>query len=258
VIDRNQIIRRADADSVPAPTVERDYILSHVLAAVANCDQAERIVFKGGTALRLCFFEEYRYSADLDFSLIGGLDRPGALQAVAMALAACRRALGLPQLSLTDATPPRIEYMGPLGRSRTLKLDLADDELVENVTHRTVLRRYSDQEEGDCLAYTLEETAAEKLRCVIQRLQCRDLYDIHELFVVRGLDPTFIWPLFKRKARHRQLDPSLLPTRFEERLPQYEARWTNELSDHVAGDPPRFEKLLRAVRRALRDSLHRR
>ena len=167
MIDRNQIIRRADADCVPAPTVERDYILSHVLAAVADCDQAERIAFKGGTALRLCYFEDYRYSADLDFSLIGGLDRPGALQAVAMALVACRQALELPQLSLTAATPPRIEYMGPLGRSRTLKLDLADDELVEDMTRRTVLRRYSDQGEGDCLAYTLEETAAEKLRCVI-------------------------------------------------------------------------------------------
>jgi hypothetical protein len=30
--------------------------------------------------------------------------------------------------------PPRIEYTGPLGRSRMLKLDLADDELVENTT----------------------------------------------------------------------------------------------------------------------------
>ncbi len=45
------------------------------------------------------------------------------------------------------------------------------------------------------------------------------------------------------------LNPSLFPTRFEERLPQYKARWTNELSDHVAGDPPQFEELLRAVRR---------
>jgi hypothetical protein len=175
VINRNQIIRQADDDGVPATTVERDYILSHVLAAIANCEQAEEIVFKGGTALRLCWFEDYRYSADLDFSLIGELDRPGALQAVAEALAVCRQALGLPALSLTDATPPRIEYTGPLGRSRRLKLDLADDELVENTARRPVFRRYGDQGECDCLAYALEETAAEKLRCVIQRLQCRDL-----------------------------------------------------------------------------------
>ncbi|HUY58246.1 MAG TPA: nucleotidyl transferase AbiEii/AbiGii toxin family protein [Solirubrobacteraceae bacterium] len=200
MIDRNQIIRQANEDGVPAATVERDYILSHVLAAIAACDQAKQIVFKGGTALRLCYFEDYRYSADLDFSLIGELDRPGALQAVAGALAVRQQALGLPALSLTNATPPRIEYTGPLGRSRRLKLDLADDELVENKTRRPVFQRYSDQGECDCLTYTLEETAAEKLRCVIQRLQCRDLYDIHELFVVRGLDSSFVWPLFERNA----------------------------------------------------------
>lgn len=257
MIDRNEIIRRADHDRLPAPTVERDYILSHVLSSIATSAHAERIVFKGGTALRLCYFEDYRYSADLDFSLIDGLDRPGALEAIAGALVTCRQRVGLPALSLTNATPPRIEYTGPLGRSRTLKLDLADDELVENITRRNVFRRYSDQAESDCLAYTLEETAAEKLRCIVQRLQCRDLYDIHELLVLRDIDPSFVWPLFERKARHRQLDPDLFPTRFEERLPQYEARWTDELSVHVPEAPPQFEKLLRAVRRALRDALRR-
>jgi hypothetical protein len=29
----------------------------------------------------------------------------------------------------------------------------------------------------------------------------RDLYDIHELFVVRGLDPSFVWPLFERSTK---------------------------------------------------------
>jgi uncharacterized protein len=147
VIHGNQIIRQADDHGVPAATVERDYILSHVLAAIVDCDQADQIVFKGGTALRLCYFEDYRYSADLDFSLIGELDRPGALQAVAGALAVCQQTLGLPALSLTDTIPPRIEYVGPLGRSRRLKLDLADDEFVENTTRRAVFRRYSDQGE---------------------------------------------------------------------------------------------------------------
>lgn len=47
MIHPNQIIRQADADGVPAATVERDYILSHVLAAIADCEQAEQIVFKG-------------------------------------------------------------------------------------------------------------------------------------------------------------------------------------------------------------------
>jgi uncharacterized protein len=101
-------------------------------------------VFKGGTALRLCYFEDYRYSADLDFSLIGGLERPHALETIAGALAASKQALGLPALSLMLAVPLRIEYVGPLGRSRRIKLDLADDELVENTTRRPVFCRYSD------------------------------------------------------------------------------------------------------------------
>jgi predicted nucleotidyltransferase component of viral defense system len=103
-------------------------------------------------------------------------------------------------------------------------------------------------------AYTLEGTAAEKLRCVIQRLQCRDLYDIHALFVVHGIDPSFVWPLFERKARHRQLDPGLFQTRFKERLPQYEARWTEELAVHVPRSP-RNSRNCSASSAALRDSL---
>lgn len=257
MIGRNEIIRRADADGVPATTVERDYILAHVLSAIVTRDEARQMVFKGGTAMRLCYFEDYRYSADLDFSIVGGLDKAGALRLVDEALADCQRSIQLPGLRLTDAAPPRIEYTGPLGRSRVLKLDLADDELVEETTRRPVFIRYSDQVEGDSLTYTLDETAAEKLRCVIQRLQCRDLYDIHELFVVHDLDPVFIWPGFERKARHRGIDPALFPERFEERIPAYKARWTTELGDHVSGDPPPFEEILRAIRRSLREFLRR-
>jgi predicted nucleotidyltransferase component of viral defense system len=44
-----------------------------------------RLVFKGGTLLRLCYFEDYRYSADLDFSAIDGLLASDAVEVVAAA-----------------------------------------------------------------------------------------------------------------------------------------------------------------------------
>jgi predicted nucleotidyltransferase component of viral defense system len=186
---------------------------------------------------------------------MGHLDRADALDLIGKALADCQESLGLPEIHLTDASPPRIEYVGPLGRARPIKLDLADDELVEETERRPVFLRYSDQVARDCLAYTLEETAAEKLRCVIQRLQCRDLFDLHELFVVRELDPEFVWPLFERKTRHRDLDPDLFPERLKQREAEYRVRWTNELADHVSGDPPQFNRVIRTVRRELRDFL---
>ncbi len=64
MITRAQITRRASRDGVPARTVEKDYVLAHIVAAVANLGEDSPLIFKGGTSLRLCHFEDYRYSAD--------------------------------------------------------------------------------------------------------------------------------------------------------------------------------------------------
>jgi predicted nucleotidyltransferase component of viral defense system len=255
VIHQNLIKRRADEDGLSAPAVERDYVLAHVLAAISEHDRQARVVFKGGTALRLCHFEDYRYSADLDFSLIGGLDVESALRLVVEALADCRERLGFPLLGLTGSTPPRIEYVGPLGaKPRLLKLDLAIDELVENTATLPITRRYEDQVECLCRVYTLEEIAAEKLRCVTQRLQCRDLYDLHQLLVAGGVAAEATWPLFERKARHRDRDPEHFGDYFAEREARWRERWDKELAEYVTA-PPHFDGVIRAVRRELRFAL---
>lgn len=49
--------------------VEKDYVLGLLLAAIATDDELKDTwIFKGGTALRKCFFETYRFSEDLDFT----------------------------------------------------------------------------------------------------------------------------------------------------------------------------------------------
>ena len=49
--------------------VERDYLLSWVLAGISALPELrETLVFKGGTALKKCYFGDYRFSEDLDFS----------------------------------------------------------------------------------------------------------------------------------------------------------------------------------------------
>jgi hypothetical protein len=255
VIHQNIIKRRADEDGLPAPTVERDYVLAHVLTAISERDEGQQLVFKGGTSLRLCHFEDYRYSADLDFSLTGGTDAEGATHLIAGALVGCREQVGLPLLELDDRSPPRIEYVGPLGaKPRFVKLDLAVDELVEDTTILPIRRRYEDQGDGRCRVYTLEETAAEKLRCVMQRLQCRDLHDLYELLVVNDVDAEAVWPLFERKARHRDREPGCFGGSFDDRVPRWEERWDRELIEYTAA-PPEFDGVLRSVRRELRFAL---
>src|SRR5688500_4539137 len=50
--------------------LERDYCLAWFLTALAQSDLKIVLAFKGGTALKRCYFSDYRFSEDLDFTLI--------------------------------------------------------------------------------------------------------------------------------------------------------------------------------------------
>lgn len=245
-----RITQRAAKDDVPAKTVERDYVLAHVIAGVATLGDDTGLVFKGGTALRLCHFDEYRYSADLDFSLVSGSIEDGYASIVCALEGTGGSIQGL---RLTDGEPPRIAYVGPLGRERTLKLDLADNELVLNTERKGLLPRWPDlPKDARVHVYTLTEIAGEKLRCVLQRLQCRDLYDLLLLFEEGQVDAAEAAAVFGPKAKHRGIEPESFAAKYRERIDQYRNRWDAELGEHVAGDVPHFGDVERCVTRKLR------
>ena len=51
--------------------IEKDYVLSWILYGIACHTQFSRaIVFKGGTVLKKVYFQDYRFSEDLDFTLL--------------------------------------------------------------------------------------------------------------------------------------------------------------------------------------------
>jgi predicted nucleotidyltransferase component of viral defense system len=255
MIPRSYFTKVADRQGLDAKTVERDYVLTHVLGAISKQD-GHGLVFKGGTALRLCYFEDYRYSADLDFSLVGDVQPSHARKAIETGLAVAARQIGFPLFTVAP-DGKRIDYVGPLGKQRNLKLDLATDETVEGWGRLPLLPRYPDQPDVEVDVYTLSEVAAEKLRCVIQRLQARDLFDLHELFVANDLDVEEIWPVFERKASRKHRDPGQFHEAFERRIAGWRERWESEMHEHLAGDPPEFKAVERAVRRALRTKLRR-
>jgi hypothetical protein len=102
------------------------------------------LVFKGGTALRLTRFRDFRYSADLDFSLVD-MEETEALDSFDAALPKVAARIAFPVLQLERGPRAEIAYVGPLARLRTIKLDLASDEVVVEVEPALILTRYDDQ-----------------------------------------------------------------------------------------------------------------
>ena len=70
MISRREIIDASSALSLLPQVVEKDYILGWVIDGINHHPAlADTWIFKGGTCLKKCFFETYRFSEDLDFTL---------------------------------------------------------------------------------------------------------------------------------------------------------------------------------------------
>lgn len=63
-------LAKAAGRRIPESVLERDYCLSWFLVGLSLSPLRSRMLFKGGTALKKCHFLDYRFSEDLDFTLI--------------------------------------------------------------------------------------------------------------------------------------------------------------------------------------------
>ena len=70
MINKNELLEFAKVFGLPIETVEKDYVLGWLLAGIAQEPAINSSwLFKGGTCLKKCYFETYRFSEDLDFTL---------------------------------------------------------------------------------------------------------------------------------------------------------------------------------------------
>ena len=202
MIDRQEILEFAGEVGLDPNVVEKDYVLGWVLAGISQHPRTrDTWLFKGGTCLKKCYFETYRFSEDLDFTLLDGLQAEEAFLRATFAEIA-QWVYDESGIEFPDAarvveiyTNPRgktsaqgrIGYRGPLQRQADvprIRFDLTNDERVVRAgERRRVHHPYSDEPaEGiHVLAYCFEELFAEKLRALAERERPRDLYDVIHL-----------------------------------------------------------------------------
>ena len=262
MIDREEIRELAREFQLEPNVVEKDYVLGWLLAGLsAHPSFAESWIFKGGTCLKKCFFETYRFSEDLDFTLRD----PGHLDAGFLSRAISEVAnwiydasgLELPDTARKfevftnprgkPAAQARVGYRGPLGRVSEvprIKLDLAADEaLILPPVRRAIHHPFSDDpEEGlSALCYAFEEVFAEKVRALTERMRPRDLYDVVHLHRRQDLQPNraLVRSTLARKCEFKSIEiPTFAALVARPERAELESEWENMLAHQLPVLPP--------------------
>jgi predicted nucleotidyltransferase component of viral defense system len=208
-------------------TIEKDYALGWVLFAISQHPSLSNWIFKGGTCLKKCFFDTYRFSEDLDFTLpddsTAGAIHDGLREVGRWVFEATGIDVPEDGIEVEESVNKqgqvthlaKLTFLGPLGLPRhsrqRIKFDLTHHELVVDApVHRAVFHPYSDVPEPvpTVRCYSLEEVLAEKTRALVQRAgRARDLYDV--VNIVRNfrasVDPVRTRDLASRKFAYKGL-----------------------------------------------------
>jgi predicted nucleotidyltransferase component of viral defense system len=229
----------------------------------------ETLVFKGGTALKKCWFGNYRFSEDLDFSGIANVPVGAALEQAMHA--ACQTATALldeyasipitcqrytekdPHPGGQEAFTIRARFPWQRDATTRVMVEVSMDEPVLRPTpRRPILHGYGEPITAEVRVYALEEIIAEKLRAILQhaeklhergwsRSRARDYYDLWRMFGAYRdqMDLTSFAALLHEKCALRHVAFRGTADFFQESMIQYVRKtWQQWLGPLVPGLPP--------------------
>lgn len=166
MIDKFEVLQAAKRLGLQNSTIEKDYVLGWVLMSIQNHSKIRNSwIFKGGTCLKKCFFDDYRFSEDLDFTLLDPdqMDEHflmGVLHDLAewvyeeIGIEIPPKNLSVEfytNLQGSSSAQAKLSYIGPLKQKKvnslpTIKLDLTPHEKVVLIPeHRGIFHSYSDR-----------------------------------------------------------------------------------------------------------------
>ena len=264
----NRLAERRDR-RIPETVLERDYCLSWILVGLSRSPLRDRLAFKGGTALKKCYFADYRFSEDLDFTLVEETPWEEIERYLTAAFDETRRASGveirldrLDRHSHENSHTFYLAYEGPLpaARGKTVKTDITIRErIVLALEDRPILRGYEEYrdlpEDAAVRVYSLDEVAVEKTVALLDRArnEPRDLYDLWFLTSGGHVDLSDLVDPVVRKLEFRGLTLAHVGKEFTAREARYKKLWQVRLAAQMA-ELPEFGAVYREVRRALRQA----
>jgi predicted nucleotidyltransferase component of viral defense system len=261
LIDRREIIDAATALGLNPHVVEKDYVLGWMLSGIYRHKAlAENWIFKGGTCLKKCFFETYRFSEDLDFTLTDKNHineeflKPVFAEISEQIYEETGIELPVDRQDFEIFTNPRgnlscqgkISYRGPVspqGKNLPrIKLDLTADELVVlPAVQLPIYHPYSDAPAEHIMvhSYAYEEAFGEKIRALAERMRPRDLYDVINLFRNADARPSasVLLDVLRQKCEFKGINVPTLAD-LEPHKSDMEGAWSAMLAHQLPALPP--------------------
>lgn len=270
MILQKEIATISEQLGVSKSVIDKDWMLGHFIAAIFNEPELkDTLIFKGGTFLKKCWFEDYRFSEDLDFTSKSQEfeltqnhlkfitkhieDNTGVITNIVSLkpLKFQNKLTGYEAIiKFWGADHPRNVMPTTPDRWQTkIKIEIIlYEEMIFEVTERPVSHPYSDKLalENAIPCYKIEEVLSEKIRALIQRSYTapRDYYDIWYLSnSFPDLNWTVIVEAFYKKMKFKNIEftgiDQLINPKSDKAL---KGAWKNSLGHQIQPDKlPEYE-----------------
>ncbi len=249
--------------------LERDYCLSWFLIGLSQSPLKHILIFKGGTCIKKCYFPNYRFSEDLDFTLAEECTFKNIQKNIDIAFKYAYLSSGI-KLSFHhydrhthgNAYTFFLGYEGPLPSvsAKEVKVDITiREKIVYPIEERIILRGYEEYEDlpedVTIRAYSINEIAVEKIVALMDRArnEPRDLYDIWYLIANHYVDITGLIKAIEKKLEMRGKKLEDVKGEFLRKEQRFKKLWGIRLSSQMESIPE-FDNVYRAVQRKLRQA----
>jgi predicted nucleotidyltransferase component of viral defense system len=267
MIKQKEIVEIAARKQVPKSTIDKDWVLGHLLNAMFSfADVRDNFVFKGGTCLHKCFIKDYRFSEDLDFTLLdAGFDvnKPFINKIIKKAFEESGILFHLADLreqqseNIPQGYKAVIRFWGadhnlnqqPLPPSRwqtSINVDISfSEKLLLQAVEKDIIHPYSDVNlmKNSAVCYDFTEILSEKIRALKQRNRPRDVYDVW--YLSKSANPIFpgLRELLLKKSELKGLIiKGVHEFVNKEKALRNKRAWSQSLSNQIAAtDLPDFD-----------------
>jgi len=239
-MDDEMIIKLAAKEKVPIGTIEKDYAVTSILFLISQFPKIDKMVFKGGTALKKVHFNDFRFSEDIDFTCLEDVS-----EELYLFLDSKKNSLDFTvtdikrETTIGNSKKFTIKYNGFKNYPNNVRVDLSLREKIQNESSDLkVLHNYSKIPPFSIISMAVEEIMAEKVRAVIYSGAPRHLHDLNYLFAKRiSLNPELVRTKISLYGEDFSIE------KFRKSIEAMTKDWVRDLRSLLPQDPPPFNEV---------------